>query len=148
MDEILSKLRKTSKKEEDSNSFVSSTLEEITSSQCQTPFTIMKLDFNRLRNIKEKHSEFINISEVYKSEEYKINVPILGLIKKIEKYSSEICYLELVDETGSIGCSCLYKLVKDNELNLGNILKIQNVSLWKIDVNHINLVHENLLEIF
>ncbi|EQB61600.1 hypothetical protein NAPIS_ORF00830 [Vairimorpha apis BRL 01] len=148
MDEILSKLRKTSKKEEESDSFISSTLEDITSSQCQTPFTIMKLDFDRLRCIKENQSGFMNINEVLKSEEYKINMSIIGLVKKIEKFSSEICYLELVDETGSIGCSCLYKLIKDNELNLGNILKLQNVSLWKIDINHINLVHENLLEIF
>jgi hypothetical protein len=119
-------------------------LDELTSSQYVTPFTIMKLDFDRLRSIKTD----LSIIYVLNAKEYKINEELVIIIKKIEKFTSEICHMEMVDESGSIGCSCMYSVVKDTGIRIGSIIKIQGFSLWKMEVNHINLVRRNITEIY
>lgn len=157
MDNILSQLRKTTQKVQNSNSERKketnnkeddSTILELPStsegdSSAVTPFTIMKLDFKRLKCL----SGEITVSEILEFKEYKIHQMVVALVKKIEKYSSEICYIELIDETGCIGCSCMYKLVIEHDIKIGSILKVKGVSLWKIEVNHINLVEENIVQI-
>ncbi|WUR02558.1 uncharacterized protein VNE69_02085 [Vairimorpha necatrix] len=158
MDNILSQLRKSTQKTntqtkekeepveiaEEESSTLNLSSANLSSSSVVTPFSIMKLDFDRLRNIKGD----TNISEILKTQDYKIPEEAAMIVKKVEKFSDEICHIELVDETGTIGCSCMYKLVKENDIKIGNIIKIKGFSLWKIGTNHINLVQKNIIEIY
>lgn len=164
MDEILAKLRKSTQKSPKKiespkktaqtpeevfidDSFDSSDIshiEEPTSSQYVTPFTIMKLDFDRLKNIKTG----LSITDIINTKDSKINEEIVLIVKKIEKYTTEICHMEMVDDSGSIGCSCMYSLVKDTGIKIGSIIKIKGFSLWKMEINHINLVRKNILKIY
>lgn len=155
MDEILAKLRKSTQTKEDSveeMSFDSSTLqdyetdtlEEPTSSQCQTPFQIMKLDFDNIKMLRD--GDCTTVEEVSKSQEYKIFSKLICIVKKIIRFSRDAVSLELIDDTGTIGCSCTTELLKEVNIKIGTILKIKGFSLWKINANHINLVKCNLVD--
>ncbi|KAF9762088.1 hypothetical protein NGRA_2227 [Nosema granulosis] len=159
MDEILAKLRKSTqvKEEPSSNppvvedfSFDSSTLQESepdtlgepTSSQCQTPFQIMKMNFEKITMLRD--SECTTIEEVNRSQEYKIHTTLLCIVRKIIRFTRDVVSLELIDDTGSISCSCTADLLKEFNIKLGIVLKMKDFSLWRINSNHINLVKCNL----
>ncbi|EOB13595.1 hypothetical protein NBO_66g0054 [Nosema bombycis CQ1] len=158
MDDILAKLRKSNniKEEVKENSeiiedftFESSQLEESdysmepTSSQCQTPFQINKLDFDKIKSLRSP--DCITILEINKSQEYKIPNVLLCIIRKVIRFSKDAVCLELIDDTGTIEASCTSELMKEENFKSGIVLKIQNFSLWRINSNHINLVKSNLI---
>lgn len=151
MDDLLSKLRsqptqKPKKQVENTKTKDEPTREvDITTSQSDNiQLNRFKLDFDFLK--KNRTGEFITVAQVKTSELYKIDDKLWGIIKSIEvfKGSKTLVYKwEICDETGVIYGSSIV----GESVCVGNIICINDFSLWKVNGNHINITDRNILQI-
>jgi hypothetical protein len=170
MDELLSQLRGTQHGEEDTDaddreevnggmvaealqsspdlpSSTSATLRDPASSQTQTPFQALRLNFDLLKKTRERANGAVDSAAVRKDRGYRIEGTFVAVVKKTERYSEEVTRLELVDESGAVQGSILLRTANEAGLRVGSIIVLSGCALWKVGENHLNIVHENIREV-
>jgi len=98
-----------------------------------------KLDFTELQ--KNRPGGSPRVEDLKNFGEYKIEDEIYLMVKEIELFVEGVYRVELCDETGVIEGS---STVGENEMRIGSLVCLREVSLWKIRGNHLNIVRENV----
>lgn len=103
----------------------------------QTNYNVL-FNLNKLKNL---NSDFIKVKDILKIKEFRVGETFYLIIKTKETFR-DIFRLVLADETGEI-----VGHTNIENLGVGDILELNDCSLWKNDSNELNIIHENLLKI-
>lgn len=118
-----------------------------TSSQGQTSFHMLKLDFDMLRQVREERGARICVADIRRSKKYKIDEVFAVIVRKLDRFSKDVTRMELVDEDGVISGSCLSGVVNEFGVRPGSIMILCRFSLWKTNGNHLNITAANIEEV-
>lgn len=113
--------------------------EEVVASQHETGGPGFKLDFDYLARHREPGSA--HIEDVLRMPGYKMESPLCVFVKSTDVFGDGLARWELCDETGVVyGTSA----VSMDRVTVGDIVCLENCSLWKFEENHLNVVDENV----